>query len=135
MKLPRISAVGALEERSLGRSSAEAVGGIQPAACNQFQLQLLQSEVAKWCKGEASSCRNVDDCNELIERADTNSRCAAARRDINTACFDGGDEGHREAQRRAGVAQYTCLNKFAAACQQHPEHDIVTDFLRLHPNP
>ena len=109
---------------------APAGRGVEPAACSDFQRQTLQAEVERWCRDNLS-CNGVNNCNTLIESGDTFSRCVEARRNINNICFDGGDAGHREAQRRAEAARNNCLTRFAGRCQDHPEYQIVVDWLRL----
>jgi hypothetical protein len=88
----------------------------------------MQKLVKAWCdppdwwgsRGEWRSCSADDRCNMLQEKIRRNQLCAQYRREINNECYDGGNLGHRIAERDARSAQANCMALYRAKCEQKP---------------
>lgn len=86
-----------------------------PGNCKQWIHDTMQVNVKAWCDhASGRSCAVTDSCDRLRQKIMRNQMCAAARRLINVTCYEGGDAGHRKAEREAGRAQATC-NAFYVA--------------------
>ena len=86
------------------------------------QHRKLQNDVERFCKNNGrQACGALDSCPTLQEKLNLNLACAKARDRINSICFDGGDEGHREASDAAWGAVAKCTNwLMVKACENCP---------------
>ncbi|MCF2145863.1 DUF4157 domain-containing protein [Desmonostoc muscorum LEGE 12446] len=81
--------------------------------CTETQHRELQDEVNKQCKQLERSCDDETlNCAELRSRWQRNERCAKARENINQECYQGGDNGHREATESAHIAEDKCREQY-----------------------
>lgn len=95
--------------------------------CTKKQHDDLQAAVKAACKaGAESSCDGVPpgDCVTLKARLAMNTACYNARDGINAICFDGGDQGHREAAKNAQTAAIKCLERIKVECQPNPNPPV-----------
>ncbi|WP_428607630.1 hypothetical protein [Sedimenticola sp.] len=89
-------------------ASSPGAGMQPPGRCSKARYGKLRREVIRHCKGKKSKCTKQQDCDELNENQTRNTNCANARRQLNRACFRGGDAGHRTAAAKARVAANKC---------------------------
>jgi len=80
---------------------------IEPG-CSESTKQFLQNQVNFLCKVTQRACKGGDDCTTLKAKLIANTACKAARDKLNNTCFDGGDEGHKQASDEAQNAIIKC---------------------------
>jgi len=78
--------------------------------CSPEEKDFLQKNVDSVCKPEVT-CRSFTDSATATVFAKINHSCANAREEINNRCYDGGDNGHREAARSAWIRAGKCLER------------------------
>jgi RHS repeat-associated protein len=77
--------------------------------CSKKRKQQLQAAANLACKGSGPfSCNPTQSCTTLKINFGKATACAAARDAINTICFRGGDQGHRQAAANARRAAAKC---------------------------
>ncbi|WP_010523358.1 eCIS core domain-containing protein [Aquimarina agarivorans] len=92
-----------------------------PGNCIQGIHDGFQSTVKAWCDHPSGrACVAGDSCHRLQQKIRRNQMCAQTRRHINNQCYDGGDLGHRIAERDARRAQGTCMALFRRRCRNQP---------------
>jgi putative RNase toxin 16 of polymorphic toxin system len=99
-----------------------------PGNCEQGIHDAMQRLVKAWCdpphwwgsRGDWRHCTAGDRCNMLLEKIRRNQLCAQHRFNINRDCYDGGNEGHKIAERDARYAQANCMALYRAKCQPVP---------------
>ena len=84
--------------------------------CTRTEAKMMDAPVDEFCKRERSCRRVRKDCDKLREYLELNQKCAAARDDINTWCFDGGDETHRDEADKARRAADECTQFISEDC-------------------
>ena len=90
-----------------------------PGNCIQGIHDGMQREVKAWCDHPSGrACTPADSCPRLLQKIRRNERCAFFRRQINNRCYDGGDLGHRIAERDARAAQANCMAIYNSKCRQ-----------------
>jgi hypothetical protein len=109
-----------------GGSASAAPAAIQrqlrpPGNCNQGIHDGMQRQVKIWCDHPfGRTCVPGESCNRLRQKIHRNQMCARNRRAINVACYNGGDIGHRIAERDARRAQANCMAIYRAQCEERP---------------
>ncbi|MEA3065845.1 MAG: hypothetical protein QOJ27_2297, partial [Sphingomonadales bacterium] len=109
-----------------GRSASVAPSTIQrqlrpPGNCIQGIHDEMQRQVKIWCDHPSGrTCVAGESCNRLRQKIRRNQMCARNRRLINVTCYNGGDIGHRIAERDARRAQANCMALFRAQCERRP---------------
>lgn len=97
-----------------------------PGNCIQGIHDELQRLVKAWCDHPSGrACTPGESCHRLRQKIRRNQLCAQHRRTINDRCYDGGNLGHRIAERDARRAQATCMALFRANCERQPEREPV----------
>jgi len=86
-----------------------------PGDCTQARWGGKQDKVNFECKAKLEKCSGTDSKDVLNSKIGQFSRCMDARKDINTACFKGGDIGHKEAINSANNGINTCKTYLAKA--------------------
>ncbi len=90
-----------------------------PGNCEQYEHDQIQKLVKQWCDHSSGrACNEGDSCNRLRQKIKRNQQCAKFRKKINDLCYEGGDEGHRTAEREARNAQRTCMAFYVKKCQE-----------------
>lgn len=92
-----------------------------PGNCIQGIHDELQRLVKAWCDHPSGrTCIPGESCNRLRQKIRRNQLCAQHRRTINDQCYEGGDLGHRLAERDARRAQANCMALYRAECERVP---------------
>lgn len=99
-----------------------------PGNCEQSIHDGMQRLVKAWCdppnwwgsQSDWRRCTADDRCNMLREKVRRNQLCAQHRQTINKECYDGGNLGHRIAERDARNAQANCMALYRIKCEQRP---------------
>lgn len=122
--------VHVMQQTSLGgrgpASTSAAPPSIQrrllpPGNCIQGIHDGMQRAVKAWCDHPSGrTCTAGESCGRLLQKIRRNQLCAHYRRTINDTCYEGGDEGHRIAERDARRAQANCMALFRASCTPQP---------------
>jgi Domain of unknown function (DUF4157)/Novel toxin 16 len=95
-----------------------------PGNCIQGIHDELQRAVKAWCDHPSGrACTGDESCHRLVQKIRRNQLCAQHRRRINEECYDGGDLGHRIAERDARNAQANCMALYRAKCEQPDEKE------------
>ncbi len=90
-----------------------------PGNCLRGIHDGYQRSVKAWCDHPSGrACTAADSCSRLQQKIRRNQMCALARNIINVRCYDGGDLGHRIAERDARRAQGTCMAIYRAKCER-----------------
>ncbi|WP_010179371.1 eCIS core domain-containing protein [Aquimarina agarilytica] len=90
-----------------------------PGNCLRGIHDGYQRSVKAWCDHPSGrACTAGDSCSRLQQKIRRNQMCALARNIINVRCYDGGDLGHRIAERDARRAQGTCMAIYRAKCER-----------------
>jgi hypothetical protein len=90
-----------------------------PGNCIQGIHDGMQRSVKAWCDHfSGRTCRSADSCGRLLQKIRRNERCAFFRREINNRCYNGGNLGHRIAERDARNAQKNCVAFLNSKCRQ-----------------
>lgn len=94
--------------------------GRQEGLC---RLQLVDDQrppgpVKRYCKDEPRGCNDIPRTAEAPEkyfsvRIENGDRCIAARKNENSQCWDGGDQGHRDAVDQAERARRNCYDELS----------------------
>jgi hypothetical protein len=99
--------------------------------CTYEEWEELQDAVDNSChSGLDSSCKQWHpseptlDCSTWRAYLARNIACYAARHDINTKCYDGGDPGHQEAEQNALNAMANCQGLITKFCVKTYEPTI-----------
>lgn len=94
---------------------------LPPGNCIQGIHDIMQRAVKAWCDHPSGrTCTSGESCGRLLQKIRRNQLCARNRRTINDTCYEGGDEGHRIAERDARRAQANCMALFRASCTPRP---------------
>lgn len=103
---------------------------VPPGNCEQTEHDTMQRAVKAICdppEGIAGGstrtwrqCQATDSCGQLGLKIFRNQMCALRRKSINDKCYDGGDIGHKIAERDARLAQANCMALFRAKCESKP---------------
>ncbi|RDH86396.1 MAG: hypothetical protein DIZ78_09510 [endosymbiont of Escarpia spicata] len=105
--------LGSVLLTGIGASTSDGEEGgsrTAPGDCSPEQKLELQNYVNECCKRGKRACNANQTCDELKANYCKNKRCAEARKNINEACYDGGDEGHKEALCQTRAAITKCVN-------------------------
>ena len=89
--------------------------GLACTVRQRLVLQLSGNILCKWSGNRR--CEDSDSCDENKRKIGLNSACAGARRAINQKCFNGGDQGHKDAEQDALNALQGCLEKSPKCCK------------------
>lgn len=93
-----------------------------PGNCVQGVHDAMQRLVKAWCDHPSGrTCTAADSCSRLQQKIRRNQLCAQHRRAINDKCYNGGDIGHRIAERDARRAQANCMALLRIKCQPQPK--------------
>ncbi|HZI15168.1 MAG TPA: transglutaminase domain-containing protein [Myxococcus sp.] len=99
-------------------AAAPGQGMAPPGDCTKTQWKQLQVAVGVACKSKPFSCADFPDsganCLELRVRRDQALLCASARGAINTTCFKGGDDVHKDLEMKAAASAATCQCKLVS---------------------
>ena len=79
--------------------------------CTPTEYAALKASIDALCPGKGNSltrCEPSDSCDDLAAKGQKFGGCATARDQVNTKCFRGGDETHREEARNAVNAAVRC---------------------------
>ncbi|CAN5331827.1 hypothetical protein BH23BAC1_BH23BAC1_17810 [soil metagenome] len=87
-----------------------------PGDCTEERHRELQDEVDRQCKKNKRACDSSQDCATLKSYKRRNEKCARARKKINKECFNGGDPGHRQAEKEAERAAKKCEEIYRNKC-------------------
>jgi putative RNase toxin 16 of polymorphic toxin system len=80
-----------------------------PGRCTQERHTALQNIVESFCR--ITRCESQTDTLDQMKKKEFQfAACAIARADINTECFEGGDDGHKTAYRSAKGAAKNCYD-------------------------
>lgn len=94
---------------------------LPPGNCIRGIHDTMQRAVDAWCDHPSGrACTPGEPCGRLLQKIRRNQMCARNRRTINDVCYNGGDVGHRIAERDARRAQATCMALFRASCTTPP---------------
>jgi hypothetical protein len=85
-------------------------------SCTEKQRGELQDKVNAFCKVNRSCKDQKLTCAELNARLALNVACAAARDDINNACYGGGNQTHQDEARRARESAIKCKLRISQEC-------------------
>ena len=97
-----------------------------PGNCVQGIHDSMQRLVKAWCDHPSGrACTAADTCHRIQQKIRRNQLCAQHRRTINDVCYNGGDLGHRIAERDARAAQSTCMALFRVKCTPQVVRDPV----------
>ena len=90
-----------------------------PGNCNQSQHDKMQRLVKAWCDHPSGRvCNPGESLHRLRQKIKRNQLCAQHRRAINNTCYEGGDKGHKIAERDARFAQARCMRLLREAERQ-----------------
>jgi hypothetical protein len=87
--------------------------------CSSSSISTYRGQIERFCKTEPRKCDNVPGTDEVAEaffnaRIESGTRCIEARKRENSECWNGGDDGHRQAADEAERSRKNChdeLNK------------------------
>lgn len=92
-------------------------GTADPGDCSEGQKKSLQNQVNMQCKPKPKQCHAGDSCLSLKQRASQFAACAAARKKINDACYEGGNLTHR-AEASSAANQAAICEFFESICSE-----------------
>lgn len=84
--------------------------------CSSSTIDNYRGQVERFCKTEPRGCTDIPRTEEAAEsyfkiRIENGDRCIAARKGENSDCWNGGDQGHREAVDQAESARKNCYDE------------------------
>lgn len=96
-----------------------------PGNCNQGIHDQMQRVVKAFCDhASGRKCTPYNSCHRLKQKIRRNQLCAQHRRTINDLCYEGGDKGHRDAERDARRAQASCMEIYRIKCEPPPSPPV-----------
>ena len=99
-----------------------------PGNCIQGIHDGLQRLVKAWCDHPSGRrCSATESCHRLRQKIRRNQLCAQHRRTINDRCYEGGDSGHRRAERDARRTQGECMVLWRNKCDRRRRRQRVRD--------
>ncbi len=109
------AAIDALFEEE--EEEEEDVASTPPGDCTWGRHSSLQSEVDRYCH-PAPGCKGNWECPEIAAQMERTRRCIGARNTINSTCFRGGNDIHKQALQEAVNAEVNCQRFWAEkSCQ------------------
>lgn len=94
---------------------------LPPGNCIQGVHDAMQRAVKQVCDHPSGrACTPGEPCRRILQKIRRNQLCARNRRTINRICYEGGDVGHRIAERDARFAQGTCMAILRDQCLPKP---------------
>jgi hypothetical protein len=84
--------------------------------CSSSDISNYRGQIQRYCKEEPRKCDNIPRTEEAAEdyfktRMDNADRCITARDRENRECWNGGDEGHRQAVDEAQQSRKNCYDE------------------------
>lgn len=91
-------------------------GGKVCVDCSPSDIDNFRGQIDRYCKQEPRGCQDVPKTEEAAEayftaRIDNGERCIAARKEENSRCWDGSDQGHRDAVDLAESTRRICYDQ------------------------
>jgi hypothetical protein len=106
-----------------------------PGNCEQDEHDNMQRLVKEFCDPPTGwsggttrtwrECRTSDSCGQLKLKITRNQMCGMHRRIINDKCYNGGDEGHRNAESNARRGQAKCEGYYRNKCEKKKKDDRI----------
>lgn len=84
--------------------------------CSASEISDYRGQIKRFCKEEPRSCTDVPRTVEAPEsffrvRIDNGDRCVSARDNENRRCWDGADDGHKQALNEAERSRKNCYDE------------------------
>jgi putative RNase toxin 16 of polymorphic toxin system len=81
--------------------------------CSASRISDLRGQIQRFCKDEDRTCRGIPRSEEVPEeyfslRINNGDRCIDARKNENSECWNGGDDGHKQAVDEAERSRKIC---------------------------
>ncbi|HEU0032933.1 MAG TPA: hypothetical protein VFQ53_20015 [Kofleriaceae bacterium] len=85
--------------------------------CSSSEISDYRGQIQRFCKDEPTGCTSIPNTAEVSDeyfkiRVDNNDRCIAARKNENSRCWDGGDQGHKDAVEVSERTKTNCMNEW-----------------------
>jgi hypothetical protein len=86
--------------------------------CSSSTINDLRGQVQRYCKDEQRGCTDIPRTEEVSEgfftpRIENGDRCITSRKNENSQCWDGGDQGHKDAVDQAEMARKNCYEELS----------------------
>ncbi|RLJ20786.1 hypothetical protein DJ031_04560 [bacterium endosymbiont of Escarpia laminata] len=95
-----------------------------PGGCTPEVHEVLQDAVDEKCK-ILRRCKHDQSCDALLSNLRKNLDCAKAREILNSTCFDGGDNAHKQALGDARQSAWRCIDiRVKKRCGLCPHSDL-----------
>ncbi len=85
----------------------------QERTCTDEQYADLKAKKDAACPSDLPACQEDENCDILREKLKNNEACLVAREDLDNTCFNGGDDGHKDARRRLRITIVGCKEYIA----------------------
>jgi hypothetical protein len=84
--------------------------------CSPSDINDYRGQIARYCKQEPRTCTDIPQSAEASEayfnvRIENGDRCITARQNENSRCWDGADEGHKQAANDAEKSRKNCYDE------------------------
>jgi hypothetical protein len=88
-------------------------GGKVCVDCSASEVSNFRGQIERYCKVEPRGCQDLPKSEEAAEiyftvRIENGERCIAARKEENSRCWDGSNQGHRDAVDLAESTRRIC---------------------------
>lgn len=85
--------------------------------CSSSTINSARGRIERYCKSEPRTCTSIPATSEVSEaffadRIKSGDECIDTRKDENEDCWDGGDEGHKQAVKEAEKARRNCYDEW-----------------------